>query len=126
MNRKIGPAIAISGCLLVALAIACAANIVLHAIAAVVVVVSAGPQAATAVMGEAIIQIAALSVYAIPAFLLLTVGLTLSRYRASWFLWYVRLSSFFLLFVFPLGTLFAIFFFVYSFRHRHEFGQSLS
>jgi len=122
-RRPIASALAVCGAILACLAIACVAGVVRGAVAAIAAEATAGgsPQVAAAIMGEALVQIAVISTFAIPAFLLLTTALTLSRYRAPWFFWFVCLSSFALLFVFPLGTAFGIFFFVYAFLRRHEF-----
>ena len=127
MNRNaLAATLAVCGSVLAVLAIALVAMVIRSASRAIIAFASVGqpPEVASAIIGEALIQIVVVSVYAIPALALLSVALTVSRYRASWFLWFVRLSSAPLFFLFPLGSIFAIFALVYSSRHRHEFGHS--
>lgn len=122
-RQPIAATLAVCGAVLTCLAILCAVRVVRSGVAVVAAAAAGGrsPQVASTIAGEALMQIAAISVFAVPGFLLLTTALTFSRYRAPWFFWFVCLSSFIVLFVFPLGTAFGIFFFVYAFLHRLEF-----
>src|SRR5689334_18819374 len=106
-------ALAVCGAILACLAIVCVVGIIRGAVVATAAAATAGgsPPIVSAIMGEALVRIAVISAFAIPAFLLVTAALTLSRYRAPWFFWFMCLSTFPLLFVFPFGTAFGIFFF---------------
>ncbi|MGB8355591.1 MAG: protein kinase, partial [Chthoniobacteraceae bacterium] len=52
---------------------------------------------------------------------LLSIALMAMRYRAPWFYWFLVINSWLLIFAFPIGTGFAIFFLIYCSKHRAEF-----
>lgn len=52
---------------------------------------------------------------------LLCIALTASCYRAKWFFWFLMIYGTLLIFSYPYGTLFGIFFLVYSLMKRVEF-----
>jgi multisubunit Na+/H+ antiporter MnhC subunit len=52
---------------------------------------------------------------------LLCIALLGSRYRAEWFFWFLVLYGTLMVFTFPIGTLFGIFFLIYCLTRRHEF-----
>jgi hypothetical protein len=51
----------------------------------------------------------------------LIVSLTVSRYRAEWFFWFLMIYGLILCGAFPFGTVFGIFFLVYCLTKRREF-----
>jgi hypothetical protein len=52
---------------------------------------------------------------------LLSVSLTAFRYREKWFFWFLAIYSWPLLFFFPIGTGFGLFFLIYCLSRREEF-----
>lgn len=75
-----------------------------------------------AAVGELLVTATIRGAFALPALLLITLALVFARYRARWFFWFVCIASTALFPLLPVGTAFAVFFFVYLLRHRHEFG----
>jgi len=53
--------------------------------------------------------------------ILLLISLIRLHYRAEWFFWFLIIYGFVLLWFFPFGTIFGIFFMVYCLTKRHEF-----
>ncbi len=53
--------------------------------------------------------------------ILLIVSLTAGRYRARWFFWFLVVYGVLLLFFFPAGTAFGLFFLVYCLTKTQEF-----
>ncbi len=53
--------------------------------------------------------------------ILLIIALTASRYRARWFFWFLVIYGVLLLFFFPSGTAFGLFFLVYCLTKTQEF-----
>ncbi len=53
--------------------------------------------------------------------ILLIIALTVSRYRAEWFFWFLLIYGLILCAGFPIGTAFGIFFLVYCLTKRREF-----
>ena len=69
-----------------------------------------------------LLEIATVSTIAyIGGLIFLGMALTVSRYRARWFFWYLAIYSWLLLPMFPIGTAAGIFFLVYSLKWREEF-----
>jgi hypothetical protein len=81
--------------------------------------------AAGQLVGELLITIVVRGFTILPALAVLCLALLACRYRAPWFFWFLLTISLPLLFLFPIGTGFGIWFLLYLRKHRHEFPKSI-